>query len=198
MVINGGSFGHRWVELCERAKAKVIEAKIEFGHCISPLEIAKLLQQNPTISAVFATLDETSSGALTDVKSIAEVLKSYPNTLLILDCVSALIIEPFQRDEWGVDVAVTAAQKALAIPHSLSFMAVSPKAFEKAKNVTTRPFYFDALEYLKDWQRNQTPFTPAVSLIFQLERRLEKIRDEGLENMQKRYFELTEYVRQKM
>lgn len=198
IVINGGSFGHRWVELNERAGANVVEAKVEFGKSINPQVISDLMKQNPDTAAVFATLDETSSGALTDVKSIGKILKDYPNTLFIVDCVSALIIEPFYMDEWGVDVATTASQKALAIPSGLCFMAVSDKAMAKAETVTTRPYYFDVLEHLKDWKRDQTPFTPAISLIYQLERRLEKIKTEGLENLQKRYFDLTNYLRDKM
>lgn|SRR5574344_2160259 len=198
IVINGGSFGHRWVEMCERAKANIIEAKVEFGKSINPSEIEKLLNENPDTTALFATLDETSSGALTDVKALGQALKKFPNTLFIVDCVSALIVEPFKMDEWGVDVAITASQKALAIPSGMSFMAVSEKAINKAEKVNTRPFYFDVLEHIKDWKRNQTPFTPAISLIYQLEGRLEKIRAEGIDALQDRYFKLTEYLRNKM
>lgn len=198
IVINGGSFGHRWVEMLERAQANVVEAKVEFGKSINPSEIEWLLNKNSDTKALFATLDETSSGALTDVKALGTILKNFPNTLFIVDCVSALIIEPFKMDEWGIDVAVTASQKALAIPPGMSFMAVSEKAIRKAEQVSTRPFYFDILEHIKDWKRNQTPFTPAVSLVYQLERRLEKIRTEGLETLQDRYFKLTEYLRNKI
>ncbi len=198
IIINGGSFGHRWIELNKNAGANIIEAKVEFGKSIDPNTISFLMKENPDTAAVFATLDETSSGALTDVKSIGKILKQYPNTLFIVDCVSSLIVEPFYMDEWGVDVATTASQKALAIPPGLCFMAVSEKAIQKSKNILTRPYYFDVLEHLKDYVRDQTPFTPAISLIYQLERRLEKIKHEGLENFQKRYFDLTNYLRNKM
>lgn len=195
LVINGGSFGQRWRELCESVKAKITEVKVDFGTSVDPAKIAELLNKNQAFKAVFATLDETSSGALTDVKSIGKIVKNNPETLFIVDAVSGLLVEPFEMDKWGVDVAVTASQKALAIPPGLSFMAVSEKAAAKAETVSTRPYYFDVLKYLTDWKRGQTPFTPAVGLIFQLERRLEKICAEGLEHYQSRYRSLTEKLR---
>lgn len=195
LVINGGSFGRRWIELCESVKAKITEVKVDFGKSVNPEKIAEFLNKNPACKAVFATLDETSSGALTDVESIGKIVKNNPTTLFIVDAVSGLLVEPFKMDEWGVDVAVTASQKALAIPPGLSFMAVGEKAVAKAETVSTRPYYFDVLKYLTDWKRGQTPFTPAVGLIFQLERRLEKICAEGLEHYQSRYRSLTEKLR---
>ena len=195
LVINGGSFGQRWRELCESVKAKITEVKVDFGTSVDPAKIAELLNKNQAFKAVFATLDETSSGALTDVKSIGKIVKNNPETLFIVDAVSGLLVEPFEMDKWGVDVAVTASQKALAIPPGLSFMAVGEKAAAKAETVSTRPYYFDVLKYLTDWKRGQTPFTPAVGLIFQLERRLEKICAEGLEHYQSRYRSLTEKLR---
>lgn len=198
LVINGGSFGLRWRELCETAKAKITEVKVDFGKSVNPAEVAEFLNKKPMCKAVFATLDETSSGALTDVESIGKVVKKHTDALFVVDAVSGLLVEPFKMDEWGVDVAVTASQKALAIPPGLSFMAVSEKAVAKAEAVSMRPYYFDILKYLTDWKRGQTPFTPAVGLIFQLERRLEKIRGEGLEHYQNRYRDLTEKLRSGM
>lgn len=195
IVVNGGSFGQRWVDIALRYGIIVHEIKVEFGKSVTIQQISEAIQKHPNAKALYTTLDETSSGALTDLAAIGTLLKQHPDILYVSDCVSALGVEPLKMDEWRLDVVVSASQKALAIPPGLGFMAVSPKAVEFATKSKLRSFYFDILEHLKDHQRNQTPFTPAVSLVYQLERRLEKIVNEGLENFQKRYFALTEEVR---
>lgn len=91
-----------------------------------------------------------------------------------------------EMDNYHCDVLLTSSQKALALPPGLAFISYSEKSFEFVEKADLRTFYFDALEYLSNWKRNQTPFTPPISLLIQLEARLEKIRKEGLENIQKR------------
>lgn len=195
LFINGGSFGKRWGDILSQYKIENVEINVPFGESINPQKIEEALTKNPKINTVFATLDETSSGALTDIKTIGDIIKKHENVIFIVDCVSGLVVEEFQMDEWGVDVAVSASQKALAIPPGLSFMAISPRALELAKQNTTRSVYFDILDYIKNWERNQTPFTPAVSLVEQLSLRLKKIKTEGLQNYRKRYQKNTETIR---
>lgn len=195
LYINGGSFGKRWGDILNQYKIKNIEIPVEFGQSVEPERIKQELEKNKDINTLFATLDETSSGALTDIKAIGEILKDYPDVVFVVDCVSGLVVEKMQMDDWGVDVAVSASQKALAIPPGLGFMAISEKALKRAEQNSSRPAYFDILDYVKNWQRNQTPFTPAVSLVEQLKLRLEKIKSEGLENYRKRYRQNTELIR---
>lgn len=195
IVINGGSFGHRWVDICEHYHLQVHEIKVEFGKSVTPEAVKAAVQAHPKAVALFSTLDETSSGALTDVQAIGNILKDYPDMLFVVDAVSALLVEPLEMDAWGVDVVTSASQKAIAIPPGMGFMAVSAKAAARAEHADNRGAFFDILEHIKDWKRHQTPFTPAVSLIFQLERRLEKVMAEGLENYRARYRRLTEEVR---
>lgn len=195
IVINGGSFGHRWVDICDHYGLTVHEIKVEFGKSVELSAVEAALRAHPHAVALFSTLDETSSGALTDVEGIGRLMKNYPEMLFVVDAVSALLVEPLEMDAWGVDVATSASQKAFAIPPGLGFMAVSHKAAARAEHADNRGAFFDILEHIKDWKRNQTPFTPAVSLLFQLERRLEKIMEEGIEPYRARYCRLTEEVR---
>lgn len=195
IVINGGGFGRRWVEICHCYGVIVHELPVEFGKSVELATVRAALQKYPQAKALFATYDETSSGSLTDVEGIGRMLRGYPDTLFIVDAVSAMFVEPLETDAWGVDVVLTASQKALAIPPGLSFMAVSPAAEARAQKVGKRSYYFSVTEALKDWRRNQTPFTPAVGLVFQLERRLEKMLEEGMENYRARYRSLTRCVR---
>ncbi len=196
VYVNGGTFGKRWGEICRIHGVDAVELSVPFGKSIDPALIGKALAEHKGIKAVFTTLDETSSGALTDVKAIGEILRDYPDVLFVVDCVSGLIVEEMQMDDWGVDVAVSSSQKALAIPPGLGFLAASKKALKAAEKSDLRMFYFDILEYVKDWKRGQTPYTPPVSLINQLEIRLEKICDEGLENVRSRYDRNTRRIRE--
>lgn len=195
LYVNGGSFGKRWGDICKKHDVNTLEIKVDFGQSVDPNLIKKELENNPNIKAVFTTLDETSSGALTDIKTIGAIVKEYPNTVLVVDCVSGLIVEEMRMDEWSIDVAVSSSQKALAIPPGLGFMAISKKALEFAKTANLRTVYFDIFDHISNWERHQTPFTPAIGIIFQLARRLEKIKEIGLESTRTTYYEYTTMIR---
>lgn len=195
LYINGGSFGERWGKICRLHGINTIELKVEFGESVNPYDVKNILLENKNIKAVFATLDETSSGALTDIESIGKIVKQHNETIFIVDAVSGLIVEPLQTDEWNIDIVVSSSQKAMAIPPGLGFMSISEKALSFAKTSNLRNFYFDIFDYISNWKRNQTPFTPAVSLLNQLDLRLEKIKTEGLEQYRKRYSIITNLIR---
>lgn len=196
LYVNGGSFGKRWGDICKKHNIDSIEIPVEFGKSPNINIIEKHLEQNPDVKALFATLNETSSGALTDIKSIGKLLKNFPNVLFIVDCVSGLLVEEFLQDEWGVDVAVSASQKAFALPAGLGFLSASPKAMKYAERSDLKTFYFDIFDYVNNANRGQTPFTPAVGIVNQLDKRLQKIKDEGLENFRNRYKQNTLYLRE--
>lgn len=198
LVINGGSFGQRWKEICLHHDLYVEEITLKFGESVNPEIIKEKLKKNPKIKAVFTTLNETSSGALTDLEAIGKIVNSYPQTLLICDCVSGLIVEPMEMDKWHVDIAITSSQKALALPPGLAFMALSTKAQNVILNANLKSYYFNAIPYLQNWKRDQTPFTPPVSLLSMLELRLRKIRTTGLQNIRKQYQDITKYLRDEL
>ena len=130
LYINAGSFGKRWGDICQKHRINAIEIPFEFGLSPDINVIEKYLDKNSNVKAFFATLNETSSGALTDIRAIGNLLKKYPNILFIVDCVSGLLTDEFLTDEWGVDVAISASQKAFALPPGLGFMSVSQKALK--------------------------------------------------------------------
>lgn len=195
LVINGGTFGDRWVKICLKHKINVIEKKVPLGESINPLTIKQELDLNPDIKAVLATHNETSTGALTDIKMIGQIVKDYPDTILISDCVSSLIVEPLETDNWNIDIVIGCSQKALAIPPGLGFICFSQKALKFAQKNAERSFYFDVFDHISNWQRGQTPFTPPISLLFQLEKRLEKIKNEGLLQIRENYYKKTKLLR---
>lgn len=194
LVINGGSFGERWLKICQFYGVKTIEHKVEFGKSACLNDISNILSNNK-VNVLFATLNETSSGALTDIEGIGQILENYPDTLFIVDCISGLITDKFLQDKWNVDVAISASQKAFALPPGLSFLSCNEKAIKKHFQSDIKSYYFDVSEHLKDLKRNQTPFTPAVSLVEQLYVRLEKIKNTGLDNIQSDYKIITNKIR---
>jgi aspartate aminotransferase-like enzyme len=119
---------------------------------------------------------------MSDLKRIAEVVKSFPDVLLIVDTVSSFSAVPMAMDELGIDVLLAGVQKAMALPPGLAVFAISEAALERAKSTKDRGYYFDFVEFEKNALANNTPSTPAISLIFGLQYILETIAAEGLEN----------------
>lgn len=196
IYINSGSFGKRWGDICRKHGINAIEIPVKFGESPKAEIVAEFLAKYPNAKGVFATLNETSSGALTDIKAIGNIVKNHKNTIFVVDCISGILSDEFLQDEWGVDVAVSASQKAFALPPGLGFMSISFKALKFAEKSNLRNFYFDIFDYIDNAKRGQTPFTPPVSIINQLEKRLENIIDEGLENFRVRYQRNTKILRE--
>lgn len=195
LFVNGGTFGERWGKICDCHNIKTIELKKDYGVPPTAQEIKDALEKNPEIKAVLITHNETSIGTLTDIKAIADVVKQYPKTILVVDCISSLLVEEIKTDEWGLDVVVSSCNKALAVPPGIGFFTISKKAMEFVEKAKNRLFNFDAIEYNKEWLRNSTPYTPPISLLKQLHARLNKIKKEGLDNVRARYKHNTQYLR---
>lgn len=195
LYVNGGVFGERWGLILKQHGVKAEEIKLEYGETVNPNKIKEALDKNPKIEAVFLTHNETSTGTKTDIKAIAKIVKEYPNTILVVDCISSILVEEIKTDEWGIDVVVSSGNKALAVPPGVGFMTFSEKAMKKVEKSDLRLFNFDAIEYIKEWNRVSTPYTPPISILKQLELRLKKIQEEGLDNVRKRYETNTQYLR---
>jgi aspartate aminotransferase-like enzyme len=116
------------------------------------------------------------------VKEVAEAVRAVaPEALILVDAVSSLSGVKIETDAWGLDMVLTSSQKALALPPGLALAAVSDRALEKAKSVENRGWYFDLVRLEKHRLKDSTPATPAMSLIFALDRQLDRILAEGLE-----------------
>ncbi len=185
IAVVGGKFGERWADLCKAYNANMIELDVEWGDYLRPEQIKKLLDQNPDVKVVFTTLSETSTGVVNDIKSIAEIVKK-TNALLVVDAVSGILAEPLETDLWGVDIVVAGSQKAFMMPPGLAFVAVSgEKAWKRIEEVKSPRYYFDLRAYKKSY--TDTPYTGAVNLVYQLNKGLEMIKSEGIENVWARH-----------
>ncbi|MCE7976353.1 MAG: alanine--glyoxylate aminotransferase family protein [Nitrospira sp. NTP1] len=115
LTINGGKFGERWTKLCKTFGAQVTELKVEWGRAIDPQAVADALKKDPSIKAVYVQASETSTAVAHDVKALAEIVKQYEDTILVVDAITALGVLDLKTDAWGLDVVITGSQKALIL-----------------------------------------------------------------------------------
>ena len=186
IVASIGNFGARWLKLNKTWGANVVALEFEWGTKADPAAIEKALADNPDAKAVFCQFSETSTGVVNDIKSIGEIVAATP-AVLVVDAISGLGATDLPTDEWKVDVCVAGSQKALMIPPGLAAVAVSDKAWKVVEACTNPRFYFDWVSARDKAAGGQTPFTPAVSLFVMLNKAIEMIREEGLQNVFQRH-----------
>jgi aspartate aminotransferase-like enzyme len=180
--INGGKFGERWGNIAKAYGVNVREVVLEWGDDFAKEQLAAELKANPDAKAVFATLSETSSGALYDIRGFGEVV-SQTNAILVVDGISGVGATPCPMDDWKVDILVSGSQKSFMIPPGLAYIAFGPKAWKLVETAKLPRFYFDAKKAKKNLEKQTTPWTPAVSLIIQQKKALDIIRAMGLEKL---------------
>lgn len=191
-----GAFSDRWREVTEaNGKANAV-LSVEWGQPIDPAMVAARLAEEE-FDAITVVHNETSTGVLNPIQEIAAAVRSAPNgndIMILVDSVSGLSGAQLAFDDWDLDVALTSSQKAFALPPGLAFAAVSDRAFAKAQTVPDRGYYFDFLTLDKYMQKNQTPATPAISLLYALDRQLDDMMAEGVENRFARHLALRDHT----
>jgi len=195
VVCRNGKFGDRQKAICETYGLNVIDLAYEWTEVVDPADVATALEQNPGVRGVIVTQSETSSGVLNDVKAIGEIVREYPDCLLIVDSITGIGAVDCKTDEWGLDIVMTGSQKGLMLPPGLAACTVSEKAWKAYERSTLPKFYFDFMKYKKNIANDTTPFTPAVSLVLGLNVALTMIKEEGLENTIARHSRLAEATR---
>ncbi len=196
LVVTIGVFGKRFVQICEAFGARPTELAFEFGTAADVNQIDEALRGNPNFRSVLMTHNETSTGT-TNVflPHVARVVHEH-DCLLIVDAVSSLSSIPCPVDEWDLDVVVSGSQKGWMTAPGLSFVSVSERAWERAANNPTPRFYFD-LQKAKDYlETGQTPWTPTISVFYQLEKGLEMMFEEGLDHVYQRHRDLARMTRE--
>lgn len=176
IVINGGSFGHRFVEMCQIHEIPFTEVKLETGKALTE----EMLQQfdGCGYTAFLVNVHETSTGVHYDIDMISRFCKRN-GIFLIVDAISSFLADEFRMEELGADVMITGSQKALACPPGVSVIILSERAVERVMGNDPKCMYFDLKKALSDGERGQTPFTPAVGILLQIHARLKEIDDDG-------------------
>lgn len=176
IVVDGGSFGRRFCEICGIHGIPYTPIVCERGRTLTEEQLAPF--EGAGYTAFLVNLGETSTGVLYDLDMIAAFCRRN-GLFLIVDAISAFLCDPLSMERQGVNVVVTGSQKALAVAPGLSVICCDAEAIRRIENVEVQSLYFDLKAYLKDGERGQTPFTPAVGVILQLHARLQEIHEHG-------------------
>ncbi|MFP4321072.1 MAG: pyridoxal-phosphate-dependent aminotransferase family protein [Anaerolineales bacterium] len=175
-----GAFSERWAEYSEANGKQVHRLEVPWGQAV-PVEMLKEALTMQRYDAVAMVYNETSTGVLNPLPEYAEIVADYPHTLLLVDAVSAYLGADIQFDAWGLDVCFASSQKAMALPPGIAFAAISDAALARAETVKHRGAYFDMLQLEKSHQKNNTPATPPIALMFAADKQLDDVLTEGLE-----------------
>ncbi|MBI5127260.1 alanine--glyoxylate aminotransferase family protein [Candidatus Roizmanbacteria bacterium] len=194
-----GEFGNRWSEIGRRYGLKVNQIKFPEGTGVDKEVVRQTLKKTKKLAGVFITHNETGTGVLNDLFSIAPLVKNHPSQpLLLVDSVSALGAVDLPMDRLKIDVLITASQKAWMASPGIAMVAVSKEAWARHLLSKMPKFYFDLSLYEKFAQKNQTPATPAVSVLYSLEKALVLMNKQRKENIFKKHLALRDYFRQQL
>lgn len=193
LVVNGGSFGHRFVELLELHHVPYAEIKLEHGKALKPEHLAPY--EGKGYTAFLVNKHETSTGVHYNMNLISDFCRRN-GLFLIADCISSFLADSFDMKELGVDIMLTGSQKALACPPGISIMVLSPNAIARINKTHCICQYLDLQIALKNMERGQTPWTPAVGILLQINARLKEIEAQGgVDSEIARIGSLAEYFR---
>lgn len=186
LVPIAGKFGERWASILKAYGVAHETIAFEWGTAIDPAAVARALEQDPSIRAVFTTHSETSTGTVHDLEAIAKITRAR-KVLLVVDGITSVGVHPLPQDAWGVDCVVSGSQKGMMIPPGIGTVSLAPWAAAEIDGKRLPRFYWDLTKARKTAAQGETPFTPPVSLVLALEESLRMMREEGLEAMYDRH-----------
>lgn len=176
LVVDGGAFGHRFVELCEVHNIPHVRVVPQKGHSLSPSDLTSFAGQG--FSALVVNIHETSTGVHHDPEMLGEFCRKN-NMLFIVDAISSFLADKNNMVAATMDVIITGSQKVLACAPGVSIIVLGPKAIQRVEKSEVKTIYFDLKSALKNGERGQTPFTPAVGVLRQINARLRQINEQG-------------------
>lgn len=182
IVASIGNFGERFRDIATMYDAEVEFIDFGWGNCIDPTVIAKRLAADTDhqIKAVLCQHNETSTAIVNPIREVSAARGDHP-ALLIVDSVSGLGAAPYDMDGWKVDVTIAGSQKAFMSPPGLAFIAANQRAMEIAEKNQNRKFYFDLIKARDMLKKGQTPYTPALSVLFAVEEALHHFEEVGID-----------------
>lgn len=183
-----GAFSERFAHIAEMCGREVDRCEVPWGE-VHALDRIEEFVSRKGYRAITVAHSETSTGALNDVRAISSLAHSH-NALCMIDSVSGLAGAELRFDEWKLDYVLTGSQKSFALPSGLAFGVASEELIELAKKAENRGVYFDIVEMDRYAMQNQTPATPAFSLMYALEVQLDFIKREGIEKRWARHSEM--------
>jgi aspartate aminotransferase-like enzyme len=187
ILLTAGRWGERWRGVMKGFGINIVSVEVPYGKAVQPAQLEEALAKTPDAVAVFATLSETSTGVGHDIEAFGRIVAKTP-ALLVIDGISGIGAMECRVDDWHVDICVAGSQKALMLPPGLAYVSVSAKAWQVIEaNTAAKNFYFDLKRYRAKLPENDTPFTPANTLVKAQRVSLKKIRAEGIDNLWARH-----------
>lgn len=191
-----GAFSKRWHQMTQANGVPCDKLEVPMGQAVTPELVDEALSKGD-YDALTLTHNETSTGIMNPVQATAAMVREkYPDVLILVDAVSSMAGVKIEFDAWGLDVCLAGTQKCFAVPPGLALCAVSERARERALQVPNRGHYFAWDQMDKKYEAGQTPATPAISLIQALDRQMDDILAEGLDERFARHTEMAEIVRE--
>jgi aspartate aminotransferase-like enzyme len=194
LSVSIGVFGDRFASIAQTFGAKVVSLKFDMGKAADPDAVRKSLKANPDVKAVLITHNETSTGITNDLQTLSKIVREF-DKLLIVDCVSSLGSLKCPVDEWGLDVAISGSQKGWMAPPGMAFVSISPKAWDFYAKAKMPRFYWDFGKAKSYLEKEENPWTPAITTVYALSVGLDMLIKEGLPNIVARHHRVAEATR---
>ncbi|MFC1847026.1 pyridoxal-phosphate-dependent aminotransferase family protein [Chloroflexota bacterium] len=192
--ISIGGFGTRFAAIATQFGADVIPLNFDWGKAADIAQIRQALDDNPSIKAVLVTHNETSTGVTNDLESISKLVKGY-GKLILVDAVSSLGSIDLPIDDWQCDVVVTGSQKGWMVPPGLAMVAISQQGWKANAAAKMPRFYWDFAKAKSYFAKGQTPWTPAISIVYALDKAMDMILEEGIDNIIARQAKIAQMTR---
>lgn len=195
ICLRAGKFGERWAEICGAYGITAHNVDAPYGQAIDPAEVVKAIKAHPKARAVYFQACETSTGVDHPVKTIVEAVRANSDALTVCDGITGIGVWDIPVDAWGIDVAITGSQKALMLPPGLAFASVSERGLKSVETSDLPKYYFQWKKEHKSIVKNQTAWTPAISLIIGLREALRMMKEESLPRIFERHAKLAAATR---
>lgn len=193
LIVNGGSFGHRFCEICDVHGIPYDEIKLEFGEELTESHISEY--DGKEYSALLVNIHETSTGQLYDIDMLSAFCRKN-GMYLIVDAISSFLADDISFNRDGMDIMIISSQKALSLSPGLSAVIMSSRIFDERISVRKSVcLYLDLKSHIKNGERGQTPFTPAVGILLELNSRLKILEAKGIDRIISETAERAEYFR---
>lgn len=180
LIISGGSFGKRFEQICDIHNIPHDSIRLAFGETLTLAHLDAF--KNTSYAGMLVNIHETSTGQLYDVKILSEFCKA-KDMYLIVDSISSFLADPYRMDEFGIDLTILSSQKGLSVNPGISLILANEKIVsERINRANPNSLYFDLKDYFLNFERGQTPFTPAVGILFQIARRVDILYQKGIDN----------------
>jgi len=189
IVVVGGTFSTRWADIAKAYGLTIHTVEVDWRRGATLAEVESALRQWPNAQVVFHTWSESSTGVLNDMGETGKLVRSQ-NKYYVVDAVSGLAVSPMSMDDWNIDAVVVGSQKGLMVSPGLGVVAIGPRAWEKGERAKSPRFYFD-------WKKlkGNVPFTPALSLLFELDGSLDFIHAQGKDKLFARRAQVADRIR---